>query len=148
MQFVHLRFCLRCLEFIECYDESFLYAEDYELWARLIFQGNLKGENLSEKLFEYRIFAGQSSVVHQEKQFEASAKIFDKYRIIPEESREVHKDLFFIHKSQKSKYELDYAKNIFKELEKQKFKFSFIAIQKLMFSIYKDYSKKDFFWLL
>ena len=62
-------------------------------------------KNLSEKLFEYRIFAGQSSAVHQEKQFEASAKIFDKYRIIPEESREVHKDLFFIHKSQKSKIE-------------------------------------------
>ena len=96
---------MRCLEFIECYDESFSYAEDYELWARLIFQENLKGENLSEKLFEYRIFAGQSSAVHQEKQFEASAKIFDKYRIIPEESREVHKDLFFIHKSQKSKIE-------------------------------------------
>lgn len=57
---------MRCLEFIECYDESFLYAEDYELWARLIFQENLKGENLSEKLFEYRIFAGQSSAVHQE----------------------------------------------------------------------------------
>lgn len=129
------------------YDENFLYAEDYELWARLIFQENLKGTNLSEKLFEYRIFAGQSSAVHQEKQSNASAKIFDKYRIVSDENKEFHKNLFFIHKSKKSEQELDYAKNIFKELEKQKFKFSFAAIQKLMFSIYKDYSKRDFFWV-
>lgn len=127
------------------YDEDFLYAEDYELWARLFFQENLKGENLSEKLFEYRIFVGQSSAVHQEKQSNASAKIFDKYRIVSDENKEFHKNLFFIHKSKKSEYELDYARNIFKELEKQKFKFSFAAIQKLMFSIYKDYSKIDFF---
>ena len=127
------------------YDEDFLYAEDYELWARLIFQENLKGTNLSEKLFEYRIFAGQSSAVHQEKQSNASAKIFDKYRIVSDENKEFHKNLFFTHKCEKSDDELEYAKNIFKKLLKQKFKFSFAEIQKLLLSIYKNYSKNLFF---
>lgn len=127
------------------YDEDFLYAEDYELWARMIFQENLKGVNLSERLFEYRIFKGQSSAIHQEKQISASARIFDKYQIISSENKEFHKNLFFTHKCEKSKDELEYAKDIFKKLSKQNLKFSFDAIQKLLLSIYKNYSKIIFF---
>lgn len=127
------------------YDEDFLYAEDYELWTRLIFSENLQGVNLSERLFEYRIFNAQSSFVHQEKQISASARIFDKYQIISIENKEFHKNLFFTHKCEKSKDEIEYAKDIFKKLSKQKFKFSFDAIQKLLLSIYKNYSKNLFF---
>lgn len=127
------------------YDEDFLYAEDYELWARLIFSEKLKGSNLPEKLFEYRIFNAQSSFIHQEKQISASARIFDEYQIVSSENKEFHKNLFFTHKCEKSDDELEYAKNIFKKLSKQKFKFSFAAIQKLLLSIYKNYSKNLFF---
>lgn len=127
------------------YDEDFLYAEDYELWARMIFQENLKSVNLSERLFKYRTFEKQSSAIHQEKQILASSRIFNRYSIVSSENKEFHKNLFFTHKCKKSKDELEYAKDIFKKLSKQKLKFSFDAIQKLLFSIYKNYSKIIFF---
>lgn len=126
------------------YDEDFLYAEDYELLARMIFSENLRGANLPEKLFEYRIFKGQSSSVHQEKQISASARIFDKYQIVSNENKDFHKNLFFTYKCEKSKDELKYAKNIFEKLSKQKLKFSFDAIQKLLLSIKKNYSNQVF----
>lgn len=127
------------------YDENFLYAEDYELWARMIFEENLKGMNLPEFFFEYRIFKGQSSSIHQKKQISASARIFDKYEIVSSKDNEFHKNLFFTHKCEKSKEELEYAKEIFKEFSKRKFKYSFDAVQKFLFSIYKNYPKTYFF---
>ena len=64
------------------YNQEFLYAEDYELWSRLIFEKNLKGSNLQNKLFLYRIFNNQSSEKHRKEQNDSSAKIFDKYKIV------------------------------------------------------------------
>lgn len=125
------------------YDADFLYAEDYELWARMIFQENLKGVNLSERLFEYRVFNGQSSSVHQEKQIYASARIFDKYRIVSSENTEFHKNLFFTHKCEKSKDEGNYAKIILNEVSKKKFNFSKPAIMKIISHFNKTNQKNE-----
>lgn len=114
------------------YDEDFLYAEDYELWARLIFSEKLKGSNLLEKLFEYRIFNAQSSLVHQEKQISASARIFDKYEIVFSKDNEFHKNLFFMHKNKSSENEFTYVKKILKEISNKKFNFSKPIIMKII----------------
>lgn len=79
------------------YDENFLYAEDYELWARLVFAENAKGANIKEKLLKYRIFKNQSSEEHRKEQNESSARIFDTYSIVPEAFVGFHKNCFFLH---------------------------------------------------
>lgn len=127
------------------YDEDFLYAEDYELWTRLIFSENLKGVNLPERLFEYRIFNAQSSLVYQEKQISASARIFDKYRIISEENVEFHKNLFFLQKAL-GVGTVQYAKKIFKALFGKNLKNSFISAKEIMSFIYTHYPKRIFLW--
>lgn len=127
------------------YDEDFLYAEDYELWARMIFSENLQGANLKEKLLEYRVFKEQTSAIHQEKQADAAARIFDKYRIVSEENVEFHKNLFFIHKSTRVGT-VQYAKKIFKALFGKNFKNSFISAKKIMSFIYTHYPKRIFLW--
>lgn len=125
------------------YDESFLYAEDYELWSRMIFGENLKGANLSERLFEYRVFTEQTSSIHQEKQVSASAKIFDKYEIVSSENRVFHMNLFFLHKIKSSKNEIVYAKKILNELSKTKFNFSKPAIVKIISHFNKTNHQKE-----
>lgn len=126
------------------YDEKFLYAEDYELWARLIFKKNLNGENLKEKFFLYRIFDNQSSEKHRKEQNESSARIFDIYQIIQKENVDFHKNIFFTHDKTATEKELNYAKKIFSELLQKDFKYSFSAIQKILFHIKKNYPKSDF----
>lgn len=114
------------------YDEDFLYAEDYELWARLIFSEKLKGANLPEKLFEYRIFNAQSSLVHQEKQISASARIFDEYEIVFSKDNKFHKNLFFMHKNKSSENEFTYVKKVLKEISNKKFNASKPIIMKII----------------
>lgn len=126
------------------YDQEFLYAEDYELWIRLIFKQNLKGFNLNERLFLYRIFNNQSSEKHRKEQNDSSAKIFDKYQIVQIENIEFHKSIFFTHSKNVSDEELDYAKKQFFELLSKDFKYSFEAIQKLLLHIKKKYPKSEF----
>lgn len=126
------------------YNQEFLYAEDYELWSRLIFEKNLKGSNLQNKFFLYRIFNNQSSEKHRKEQNDSSAKIFDKYKIMQKENVEFHKSIFFTHSKIVSDQELDYAKKQFSELLSKKFKYSFKAIQKILFHIKKNYPKSEF----
>lgn len=126
------------------YDQEFLYAEDYELWSRLIFEKKLKGANLQNKLFLYRIFNNQSSEKHRKEQNDSSARIFDKYKILQKENIEFHKSIFFTHSKNASDEELDYAKKQFSELLSKNFKYSFKAIQKLLFHIKKNYPKSEF----
>lgn len=129
----------------DLYDEDFLYAEDYELWARMIFSENLQGANLKEKLLEYRVFKGQTSAIHQEKQADAAARIFDKYRIVSEENVEFHKNLFFLQKAL-GVGTVQYAKKIFKALFGKNFKNSFISAKEIMSFIYTHYPKRIFLW--
>lgn len=126
------------------YDENFLYAEDYELWARLVFAENAKGANIKEKLLKYRIFKNQSSEEHRKEQNESSARIFDKYSIVPEAFVCFHKNCFFLHEGGKNAVELDYARNLFRKLSRAKTACSFAAVQKLLLHIYRNYSKAAF----
>lgn len=129
------------------YDEKFLYSEDYELWIRLFFSKNIKGVNLKENLFAYRLFESQTSSVHREEQNLHSAQIFDKYRIVADENIDVHKNLFFLRsKEKKSENELVYAKKLFKVLLSENYKYAFQAIKKLMLTVYKNYPKKTFLY--
>lgn len=126
------------------YDENFLYAEDYELWAKLVFAENAKGANIKEKLLKYRIFKNQSSEEHRKEQNESSARIFDTYSIVPEAFVGFHKNCFFLHKGGKNAAELDYARNLFRKLSRAKTACSFAAVQKLLLHIYRNYSKAAF----
>lgn len=126
------------------YDEKFLYAEDYELWARLVFAENAKGANIKEKLLKYRIFKNQSSEEHRKEQNESSARIFDTYSIVPEAFVGFHKNCFFLHEGGKNAVELDYARNLFRKLSRAKTVYSFAAVQKLLLHIYRNYSKAAF----
>lgn len=61
------------------YDENFLYAEDYELWIRLL--ENYKGYNLKNRLIFYRIFFAQTSKRLSNEQQTKSVEIFVKYNL-------------------------------------------------------------------
>lgn len=61
------------------YDENFLYAEDYELWIRVL--ENYKGYNLKERLIFYRIFSAQTSKSRSNEQQTKSREIFIKYNL-------------------------------------------------------------------
>lgn len=60
------------------YDEKYDFAEDYELWLRLLFQKSIYIANLTDCLFEYRIFQGQVSQVHCLEQKEKTLTILKK----------------------------------------------------------------------
>lgn len=122
------------------YSENFLYAEDYELWCRFVFQQNRNGANLEEYLFNYRIFRNQSSGKHFCEQTNASAKIFDIYEIVDSNELSFHKNTFFEH-NKKIKNEIIYIKKAYKELISKPFLYSYPAIKKLMFHLYKEYKK-------
>lgn len=77
------------------YDESFLYAEDYELWCRLLLKKNLRACNLDDKLFEYRIFQNQTSFSHKQRQMELCCKILKSYSVIPDNLFIAHSCLLF-----------------------------------------------------
>lgn len=128
------------------YSDEFLYAEDYELWCRLIFQSRIKAVNLEKKLFKYRLFNFQSSNVHHQEQIESSSKIFDLYEIVKKEYCEFHKNIFFIHKRDSIKNkEFLYIKNQYKKLCKEKYLYSYECLYKLFYHVYKCYSKKKLF---
>lgn len=66
------------------YDLNFLYAEDYELWVRILL--NSKGYNLRKKLFAYRVFNEQTSSKRITEQLVSTKNIFYKNKyLLPEE---------------------------------------------------------------
>lgn len=124
------------------YSDVFLYAEDYELWCRLVFKENIKVINLVERLFKYRIFQTQSSSVYHNKQIAASSKIFDTYNIIEKNNVSIHKNVFFMHdKNHVIENEFLYIKNQYNELCKKKFVYSYECIRKLFYHLFSCYSK-------
>lgn len=141
--FYHPTIMLRsCIYKNSFYSDDFLYAEDYELWCRLIFEENIKAINLLEKLFKYRFFKTQTSNVHQKEQTEASSKIFDTYSVVERNNVANHKNIFFIHnKNNIAEAELLYIKNQYNLLCKKKYTYSYECIHKLFYHIFSCYSK-------
>lgn len=62
------------------FDEDFIYAEDYELWCRLVFEKKMKGANLEDRLLEYRINTQGISISNLKKQKRVCARIIKKYK--------------------------------------------------------------------
>lgn len=79
------------------YSESFKYAQDYELWGRLLFKLHIIGCNIPDRLMLYRISSIQSSSSHREEQSRLAASVLDLYEIMEmeKEDLELHKSLFF-----------------------------------------------------
>ena len=76
-------------------ENKYDFAEDYELWLRLLFQKSICIANLTDYLFEYRVFQGQVSQVHSLEQKEKTLTILKKYCPIKKENLSSHLKLFF-----------------------------------------------------
>lgn len=141
--FYHPTIMLRsCIYKNNFYSDDFLYAEDYELWCRLIFKENIMAVNLDEKLLKYRIFKTQSSSIHHHEQTESSSKIFDAYNVVERNDAANHKNIFFMHdKNSITEDELSYIKNQYNLLCKKNYTYSYECIHKLFYHIFCCYAK-------
>ena len=119
--FIHPAVLIRSETYKEnLYDENFLYAEDYELWVRLIVSKGIKGDNLKERLFEYRFFEKQTSSVFRKEQVDSVHKIFVSYFNLSDKESDFHKNIFLTY-SNSSQNETSYIKEIITKMKKQKF---------------------------
>ena len=119
--FIHPAVLIRSETYKEnLYDENFLYAEDYELWVRLIVSKGIKGGNLKERLFEYRFFEKQTSSVFRKEQVDSVHKIFVSYFNLSDKESDFHKNIFLTY-SNSSQNETSYIKEIITKMKKQKF---------------------------
>lgn len=59
------------------YNESYLYAEDYELWIRIL--SKYKAHNLRDYLLAYRVFPEQTSTRKREEQLQITKHIYKNY---------------------------------------------------------------------
>ena len=130
------------------YSEDFPYCEDYELWCRLIFARNLKGENLIQSIVKYRVYSEQISSTRSRIQKESSAKIIRKYNMISNEHEKNHINVFFLHNATKGNAsELSYIKHVFSHLKN--FNFSFPIYQQILLHFRNNYPfSKSFTYFL
>lgn len=126
------------------YNENFLYAEDYELWCRLIFEKGIRGANLGEYLFKYRINRQGISRKNAERQVCATVRAIDKYVVMPVEESEFHKNIFFLHEHPVEKKEIRLLKTVKLKLSKNEKSLSFSAYIKLLFHLKKFHQWKLF----
>ncbi|WP_273804031.1 glycosyltransferase [Providencia rettgeri] len=61
------------------YSNEFIHAEDYELWARLIANNDLKFSNIKDTLLKYRIVSASVSRKYEEQQKKSHENIIKKY---------------------------------------------------------------------
>ncbi len=78
------------------YSPDFVHAEDYELWCRLVFEKGIRAENLSDRLFLYRMNSQGISQKNVERQKENSAKIFLTKNIL-KDNKNFHCNVYFNH---------------------------------------------------
>lgn len=91
------------------YNETFLYAEDYELWVRLLKKGHLIC-NLEDRLFLYRSYKEQTSSAFRRTQIERSKSIFYTYDLIPDSVKELYLSYFFEDTNITQKYSKEFKK--------------------------------------
>lgn len=106
------------------YAEEFNYAEDYELWTRLISKRGINIGNLSEKLFKYRIFSNQVSQSHKEEQCEKSVRIIKEYDLVEPQYEKSHIKLFFLQNNLIDEYDIQYLSFIYKCLKSRELELS------------------------
>lgn len=66
------------------YLENIHYAEDYELWCRLIYKEKFIMHNLPDKLLQYRKNKNQITQKYRDVQIASVAKFFEEYKIFSE----------------------------------------------------------------
>lgn len=135
------------------YDENFICAEDYELWCRLIFEKEIRCENLSDRLFLYRMNPQGISQKNIERQKEKSAKIFLTKNIL-KDNKNFHCNVYFNYSFDCVEIE-NYLKNQRKLLNRSKAKYSkipfikmlsFCKHKKLSFELIKTICSKNGFY--
>lgn len=112
------------------YCKDFIHAEDYELWCRLIYEKGLKGENLKDRLFKYRLNSQGISQQNIIAQLESSAKIFKTKKILDNAVINPHVTIFFKSRivcEETNKY-LVFQKDILKHQQKKYAKIPFIKM--------------------
>lgn len=67
------------------YDESYLYAEDYELWIRLL--KSCKARNLRQYLLGYRVYAEQTSTQKKDEQLLITKKILQNHTALNDDGQ-------------------------------------------------------------
>lgn len=133
------------------YSEDFIYAEDYELWCRLFFSKNIRGENLEEHYLEYRIFKNQTSSTHNQEQRFSSSKIFDHYDIVMSENLKTHQNVFFLHDNMQyrkyKKEEIYYMKSLYKKIVHNDFSHTEFVFMRIIKHFAKMHSLSALFFL-
>lgn len=125
------------------YSPDFVHAEDYELWCRLVFEKGIRAENLSDRLFLYRMNSQGISQKNVERQKENSAKIFLTKNIL-KDNKNFHCNVYFNHSFECVEIE-NYLKSQQTLLNRTKAKYSKIPFIKML-SFCKH--KKLFFELI
>lgn len=125
------------------YSENFKYAQDYELWGRLLFKENKKGLNLNQNLLYYRVSTIQVTHSHREEQAKLAASVLNIYKIEEIEDLEKHKSIFFF--NDKSQLSLKIIKQNFVYLQKHKIPYTSEIYKKIMKLIIK---RLNILWIL
>ena len=118
------------------YSEDFLYAEDYELWVRLIYKKNLKCANLKENLLKYRIFKNQSSYINNNNQVNAVKKLISKYGLAMD--LESHINIFYCSKCVNPVLEKSFLYLVMNDIESFSFQLKLKIYEKIVFYILKS----------
>lgn len=126
------------------YDEKFLYAEDYELWARLVFEKGICSANLDECLLKYRINQQGISKKNAERQACTAARAFERYVVMSAEETAFHKNIFFLHERPVRKNETHLLKTVKLKLLQNEKRLVFPAYIKLLFHLKKFHQWKLF----
>lgn len=130
------------------YQEEFLFAEDYELWCRLVFSQKLKIANIEEVLFYYRVHPGQTSSDNHSRQWRISAEALISNNAIPEKYISIHKEVFFLRDMEYGYEAGEYINKVCHELDKYQTVFAIPVEEKIFFYLRKHKRYKDILKLL
>jgi glycosyltransferase involved in cell wall biosynthesis len=130
------------------YSPDFVHVEDYELWCRLIFEKGLKGVNLKERLFLYRLNSQGVSAQNRQEQQERSFSIICKYNLCEKNYLNLYKQIFFVQSERPSKETKKYIETIYNTLKRKYMQYAIIPVKKIMFYLLKFNSPMFFCFLL
>lgn len=114
------------------YDQEYLYAEDYELWCRLVYKNGFNIANLHEELLLYRTYSGQTSSIHHKLQNKIAADIQKIYTMQNERDADIHHAVFYSGRHGCTADTVKYILRIQKELKSKPVYASIAAEAKLL----------------